>query len=364
MKTWRWMLPAVLMVLAFALAACGGGGSEGDDDDDDDDDDDEEDDIDFVEIGPAAGGQIKLATLSNGTVVALVWVTGDDIRFGVLGEGGWDFETIASASGVSFVDWSIDSGNDAHVCVASESTQSITVYHGGSWSEEALDPTAATPGASYKDCAISVDSDGATHIAYSDTAGGLKYATDENGMWGGLTLEQVMDEAAAPALHVDGGGTVHFAYFGREGSSWKVRAGKVVGSGVEAAEIGSSGPEASSIVLAVDGADRPNYAFRDYMGGSLNISKNGGAASVALEGDFGPNMGFFVDAAGARYLSYYDADGKDLFYAHDADGDWASRSIHTNGDVGSASGVALDADGRAHLLYFGEGSLWWASLDW
>ncbi|MCL4233471.1 MAG: hypothetical protein KJ042_03020, partial [Deltaproteobacteria bacterium] len=115
---------------------------------------------------------------------------------------------------------------------------------------------------------------------------------------------------------------------------------------------------------AVDGADRPNYVFRDHLHTSLAMSKNGDAAGGVLEGNFGPDMGFFVDASGAHYLSYYDADGKDLFYAHDADGDWASRSIHTTGDVGSASGVALDADGRAHMLYFGEGSLWWASLDW
>jgi hypothetical protein len=65
------------------------------------------------------------------------------------------------------------------------------------------------------------------------------------------------------------------------------------------------------------------------------------------------NCQIAVDPLGNVHLCYYDEDSGKLMYATNAGGSWATQTIAGSGLAGSASSVAVDADGNAHVSYLG-----------
>jgi hypothetical protein len=162
---------------------------------------------------------------------------------------------------------------------------------------------------------------------------------------------------------VDGGGTVHVVYMGRDGSVWRVRYGKIGGTGFEAENIADAGPEAQTLRMATDPADRMVFAFRNYIDESISISEDGASPQTVIESDAGLDFGLFVSDNGALHLGYQTIDSLDWYYTTDGEDEWTGRSVHTSGDIGYGGGVAVDVDGRVHTLYIGDGKLWYADFS-
>jgi hypothetical protein len=81
----------------------------------------------------------------------------------------------------------------------------------------------------------------------------------------------------------------------------------------------------------------------------------------------GAHSSLAIDAAGGLHVSYYDAGGRALRYAH-RDGAWHSEIVDNDGDVGQYTSIALDGS-TPHISYYDlkNTSLkhaYWTGLDW
>lgn len=80
------------------------------------------------------------------------------------------------------------------------------------------------------------------------------------------------------------------------------------------------------------------------------------------------NVSLAVDPDGDPALTFYDAEGGDLKYAHRQNGAWSIETVDADGDAGKYSSLTFDATGRPHISYLhldgpSEGTVRYATLD-
>lgn len=81
--------------------------------------------------------------------------------------------------------------------------------------------------------------------------------------------------------------------------------------------------------------------------------------------DVGWDTSIALDAEGRPHISYWDAGGLDLKYAHQDAGGWHVETVTGPGNVGSYSSIEIDGDGWPHISYLhsGTGILFYAHQD-
>ncbi len=172
-------------------------------------------------------------------------------------------------------------------------------YDGSTWRNEVVD--AGQGVGEY--ASIAVDRDNRVHIAYYDSASGsLKYALRENNAW---TLQLIDQPDSTAALEVS--------------------------------EFESANPW--------EQADRP------WRAPELLDTQ---AVDAATAGGVGLYTSIAVDSNRRPHISYYDADNKDLKYAHWTGSAWDIDRVDSAGTVGKYSSLALDDSNDPYIAYYND----------
>jgi hypothetical protein len=229
--------------------------------------------------------------------------------------GAWQAERIATESAVG-ASLALDVGAQPHVAFGRSDGLRHAVRMAGVWSLEDV-PGAMTSA----EPALALDAWDDLHVVFADPASGtLCYATQASGPWTTVTIET----ANAGGWHfvadaVDGAGSVHASYYDGATRSLKY----------------ATNETGDWVTVTADGADGA-----------------GGRTAIA------------TDAGGAAHMSYVDLARSRLKYATNASGSWESFDLDGAGLGPNGWGdtsIAIDADGRIHIVYFAEGSLKWAT---
>ncbi len=256
---------------------------------------------------------------------------------------------------------------------------------------------------------IAVDASGIVHIAAYDTSNGdLRYAENSSGTFVAVTIDTVGDVGGSPKLRIHPvDGSIHILYKADstlrlavfDGLAWSfetVTPVEPIGSFsftldttgnphvayelrtdpsfpdlVHASRPGGTWTyeivplafgRPSDNAIAVDASGAAHIIFRrDFVGSyTLQHATNaGGAWSVGPvdEPSGGSNLGYHnslvIDPVSGRlHAAYYDLANGDLRYARkDPGGAWIPRVIDTEGNVGTYTGIAVDASGIVHISY-------------
>ena len=116
---------------------------------------------------------------------------------------------------------------------------------------------------------------------------------------------------------------------------------------------GRSSYEDEPISLTVDSAGNIHISYHDYHADKnlLYASNSTGSwASQILDsvGDVGGGSAIAIDLAGNIHISYSDATNKSLKYARNANGTWRRLSINGPGFFGGS--IAVDSTNKVHII--------------
>ena len=221
--------------------------------------------------------------------------------------------------------------------------------------------------------ALAVDGGGRLHVLYDDFGDGshssIKYATcvagcDAPGNW---RVTVVTPGSGDKALAVDASGRLHVVY-----DEWPSPKYATCAIGCDAAAnwqavtvddaVGAGG---GYVALAVDANGRRHLSYWDFYNYDLKYATC--AAGCVAAGSWqvvpldtaelvGPFTGLAVDASGRLHISYHDWGEEDLKYATcaagcDAADSWQATTVAGDGNVGFGSALAVDANGRTHVIY-------------
>ncbi len=156
---------------------------------------------------------------------------------------------------------------------------------------------------------IAVDGDGHVHVSYYDyNHGGVKYASDESGVWA--------------ARFVQTGATV--------------------------------GDYTS---IAADGQGKSYISYHDSGNNDLRYATNADGtwknSTVDHNGVVGEFTSIAVSANGSVSIAYYDLGNRSLKYAHLVGAQWQIETVDDPvAEVGEYASLALDASGSPHITYF------------
>ena len=93
------------------------------------------------------------------------------------------------------------------------------------------------------------------------------------------------------------------------------------------------------------------------VSGSRHAAREAGAWTLETV-DAAGNTGWFgalaIDGADALHVAYYESTAQDLKYATNASGEWVNETVDTS-ITAAGLGIAVDADGAAHIAYFENG---------
>ncbi|PLX96270.1 MAG: hypothetical protein C0621_02340 [Desulfuromonas sp.] len=255
-----------------------------------------------------------------------------------------------------FTNLAIDSGDTAHLAYRDTTNGDLKyVTNGsGSWVTTTVD----SAGDVGEFASLALDTAGGVQISYYDaTNTDLKLATLDAGVWTLTTLVSDGNAGRYSSVAVDASGAVHVVYYAEEslelryvyhdGSSWVVE-------GVDTAQEVGSYASLSTLAGTV------NVAYYDALGKDLWFATNTAGAGdelwtpelVESVGDVGSYLSSATDASGNVHLAYYDATAQDLKYATDATGSWVSEIVDATGDVGQFTSLALDAEGKVYIAYY------------
>jgi len=252
---------------------------------------------------------------------------------------------------------------------------------GGAWEIESV------PGGGWF-TSLALDAADQPHMVYFDTAGRrLVYGRRDAAGWRLQAVDRLADVGSFTALALDAAGALAAAYyeaghgdlrFARQsGSQWQI---ETVDSGAAAAGngVGAEGDVGQYASLACDPAGACWISYYDATSGDLKAAHrqmagpwqvetvDSGAAVGLGTADVGRYTAIALDAAGAPWISYYDATNGNLKLAHrNVDARWSVETV----DSGAVDGIGVDAiDGdvgrhTAIALADGGAAIWISYYD-
>ena len=198
--------------------------------------------------------------------------------------------------------------------------------------------------------------------------GDLMLATETDGTWSTLVLDQTGDVGQRPSLAIDADDKLYVSYFYASDSSgytkkqlklatncsgtWKTST--IDGTGVGAHKVGEYS------ALLVDSSGSLHVAYYDETAQALKYAKGSSCGnSWTTESvddpsgaDVGKDLSMAMDSDGKISIAYYDATNKDLKLASGKSGSWSVKTLDSKGDTGQYSSLALDAAGNVSISYY------------
>lgn len=205
----------------------------------------------------------------------------------------------------------LDARGDLHISYVREWYDDFALRHAlrvpAGWEGEVVDPEVRTLGS------LVLDSAGNPVLGYTVAADVVKIAHQEGAGWhheivdmGGTDVSLALDSHDIPHLSYRSSGIGGDLKYARHSASgWQV----------ETVEVGAF----TETALALDANDIPYISYCDPGSRSLKVAYRDGAGwhtqVVDGAGDRGLHSSIGVDDEGALYISYYDADNRDLLLA-------------------------------------------------
>lgn len=275
--------------------------------------------------------------------------------------GTWNSVLVDTTSSVN-ANLVLDSSDIVHVGYLDFPGLTHAVYASGAWTAEVVDPQAEC------NAALVLDSADKAHAAYRAGSGSgdiLRYANNTSGGW----VVGVVDTFTSlgcvlsgnrVSLAVDAAGVAHIAYAGDYpdyGLKYATNQG-----GVWSTSIVDDG-YIEQVSLAVEANGNVHIVYADNVS-RLRYANNISGAWVVelLEDDGTPRYpSIAIDADGTAHISYLHDRYGELRYATNPFGVWSTIPVAAVGSVpfnaGADTAIAVDSLGKVYVSYFNGGSL-------
>ncbi len=272
-----------------------------------------------------------------------------EIRYGVLSNGSWEFETVAF--GDSYTSLAVEGNGTPHISFvggsdlepaelgSSASYSDILCYgvkSGDSWNITSVD----NANGEFRQNTIALDSDNNPHICYFnydyyDSEYQLKYAVDLNGSW---DIQTVISDIRVEAfdLAIDETGTPHIALV------------KPV-EDLEDRSLEPSGPSNYELAYATLIGDEWSMETVESLGYFSD-----GKISMELDSNNNPHITYGSRPMDMRRSETGIEDGTELKYAYYDGSSWHTAVLNTGSDsyFGRYSSLVLDSSAIPHIAYF------------
>lgn len=203
--------------------------------------------------------------------------------------------------------------------------------------------------------AVAIDPQGAVHATWRDGQVVMHARIAPDGTRTTDTVDPLGGRVGLPSIVVEPGGRVLVAYE-REYPPGGIWLASSEGSGWTIQAVGA--PTASAPALAIDPDGRPVLATNASGMLQLWTRQDGAWRSEAQRQIVGYPLRLALDAKGGRHVATTRNQDCDVSYAFDGGGGWAD----TFQDTGCGVGLAVGADGTAHLAYMDARVLRFASI--
>jgi hypothetical protein len=256
---------------------------------------------------------ISYQNLSNNDLLYAMW-TGST----------WDIQIVDSEGSVGvYASLELDSNDFPHISYMERQSISnaklkYAKWNGTGWENETVD-NAANVGYF---CDMTLDSNDYPHISYNDHNGeDLKYAMWNGTGWEIDVVDNSVGERSVSSIDVNSTGVPHIAYQESGNDDLKYAKWNVSKCYVETLE-GSGG--GWSVAIEIDQNDNPHISFAKetassislrYMSWNGTVWKKKTIESVSNDGGW-YETSIAIDSLGAPHISFYEAIGDYLKYAH------------------------------------------------
>ncbi len=259
---------------------------------------------------------------------------------------GWNTVTVGNGS---FVSLALDAGNAHHVSYRNANGVQIATDAAGAWSVENIN----TGAGAFGHTAIAISGTGAVHTSYFDAQAGLRYATNNTGVWVSATVDNMGGQGSALAL--DGTGKAYISYANNSLDTVKY-ATNASGSWVTTFILpGYSNVSVLQTSLALDsnGATHIGYAVGSSQFCAIRYAENVSGSwtnNTLIDNDAQCGTALAIDANKVAHIAYMKS--STLHYATNGSGSWVSTIVDTLSWIGGAEvSIAIDSSGRVHISY-------------
>lgn len=318
-------------------------------------------------------GNIHLGYSANGTV-----------RHASNAGGSWSTESIGLGSNCD-VTMAYDKSGSLHVVsydfYNSPGAVQDIVYKDGSWRTYTI-PLSITRWASTP--TVTFDADGNMHLVYIDlydifngsfgyTAGRLKHATEQDGVWSTHTVYASNTTIESLAVLVDSQGKFHCAftealtpasgsadqsprvvYLTDAEGSWKSET---------VSQTNGSYFSLGYVSLSLDSGDHPVIGFSDWTG-SFNLGtrvnetiyvatkeSNVWTRSSVIQDFRIQEFAMALDSHDKTHMAIHDKNNDDPLYATNAAGSWVVERIQSVGLTGMSPSILVDSNDHPHIFF-------------
>lgn len=260
----------------------------------------------------------------------------------------------------------------AHIAIESgEKSLMFTYFKDGEWVTELVDGALHYERPTGFGCSLAVDEEGNFHISYAKlythgTAGNaIKYAYKEKTSTEWQITEVVDgDISSETALALDLQGKPHIIY--DESISSGIHHAYQDNLGDWQEEFVDFALEANFPTMAIASEGLIYMAYEYYQGDPYNRYVALLNIGVPNEDEYdwyiqeitsdysfesGRGLGIALDSFDRPHVVRYYADGKDLWYFKNVDGEWEKEIIDSNGDVGKHCSIAIDKNDNIFVAY-------------
>lgn len=215
---------------------------------------------------------------------------------------------------------------------------------------------------------ISLDLNNMPHIAFYDSEGVLKYASNVSGNWDTDVLDTDSKTANFLSISVDTVDNVHISYYDTNITGLKYATNQITNQtrawvSVPLDTVGTSGlynliSSDSNNNIHISYFDSTNTAVKYAVctGGCTDAS-NWNIERVLSSGDTGRYNSVAVDANGNIHAGYLG--GGELRYAEkeNTTGTWRTAAVGSSGSSGEFTSIAIDSGGAIHIGYYDSDSV-------